>query len=338
MIIVTDCLSEVLDEGCLKVTNSLIKRIKSKVADTTVVSYGNNRNGLSDLHLKLNKLFLNLSLYKVLSKSDEEVLYIPLSSYTIASLIRTIVLTLISKKVSVLFVGWSPINKVKNFLFKLLKCRIYVLTKETEDYLSFYTKSQIIQLKAGVDTKRFIPVSSERKNELRKKYGFNIEDKIVLHVGHMKKGRGVETMLELNENYTPLLVVSTSTSQEEDTKKCLRSRENFRIMDTYIPNIEEIYQFSDLYFFPVVEKENCIDIPLSAFEAAACGLPVVATKYGELNAFVNKKGFYFLNEVEGDTINKYIETALSESDGQVCEYIYEYDWDNAISQLLKGKA
>ena len=249
-----------------------------------------------------------------------------------------LVLSMYSKKVNVLFVGWCPINKVKKFLISILKCRIYVLSRETLEYLKKYTSSEIIQLKAGVDTKKFVTVSEETKRELRKKYHFSDDEKIILHVGHLKKGRGVETMLELDDQYTPLLIASTSTSQEDEIRKLLETKKKFRIIDDYIPNIEEIYQLSDLYLFPVAEKGNCIDSPLSVFEAASCGLPVVTTKYGELNAFVGEKGFTFIDESKKESINKEIENALSNSDGKANEKVFEYDWNEAISQLSERLA
>ena len=58
MIILSDCLTEKLDEGCIKVANSLTRRIKSTCPDTLVVSYKQEPK-TSDVHLKLNKLFLN---------------------------------------------------------------------------------------------------------------------------------------------------------------------------------------------------------------------------------------------------------------------------------------
>ena len=61
MIILSDCLTEKVDEGCLKIANSLTERIKSYDINTTVVSY-DRTSEKSDLHLRLNKLFLNHSL------------------------------------------------------------------------------------------------------------------------------------------------------------------------------------------------------------------------------------------------------------------------------------
>jgi len=56
----------------------------------------------------------------------------------------------------------------------------------------------------------------------------------------------------------------------------------FRIIDEYVPNIEEIYNLADCYVFPTFKRHNCIDMPLSVMEAMACNIPVISTKFGGL--------------------------------------------------------
>ena len=76
MIILTNCLTDTADEGCLKVANSLIKRIRKQSPETMVVTYGEtSKHG--DLHLQTNKLMLNRKLLQLLRKKKEPVLYIP---------------------------------------------------------------------------------------------------------------------------------------------------------------------------------------------------------------------------------------------------------------------
>ena len=58
MIILTNCLSDVVDEGCLKVANSLIDRIKKIKPETLVITYGETGKQ-GDLHIQVNKLLLN---------------------------------------------------------------------------------------------------------------------------------------------------------------------------------------------------------------------------------------------------------------------------------------
>ena len=46
-------------------------------------------------------------------------------------------------------------------------------------------------------------------------------------------------------------------------------------MSGYLQNVEEIFQMSDAYLFPIRSTQNVISIPLSVMEALACGVPVI---------------------------------------------------------------
>ena len=57
--------------------------------------------------------------------------------------------------------------------------------------------------------------------------------------------------------------------------------------DIYIENIEEVYQLSDLYIFPVEAKNGSIGMPLSIMEARGCGIPVLTTDFGSLKHYLD---------------------------------------------------
>ena len=80
------------------------------------------------------------------------------------------------------------------------------------------------------------------------------------------------------------------------------------IIDTYLRNVQEVYQLADVYLFPVQEIENCIDIPLSVLEAASCNLPIVTTEYGELASFIGQEGFLFTADLSSNSLNEALET------------------------------
>lgn len=70
MIILSDCLTETVDEGCIKVAVSLVKRIKEQDPAVTVITF-DRQSGLSDVHMELNKLFLNRRLRKMLRRKKK---------------------------------------------------------------------------------------------------------------------------------------------------------------------------------------------------------------------------------------------------------------------------
>ena len=179
-------------------------------------------------------------------------------------------------------------------------------------------------------------MSDDEKTELKRKFNIAEGKRVLLHVGHLKSGRNVDKLLNVNENYHVVLVVSSVTEHEKeaDLREKLSNRPNTTIIDTYLENIEEVYQMADVYLFPVQETENCIDVPLSVLEAASCNVPVVATEYGELKAFVGQPGFKFVEALDKEELNN----ALDEMSGKKTKNhlcVKQYDWNCSIENLLK---
>ncbi len=337
MLILTNGLTDVQDEGFLKVANSLVKRLKAKGGEqVTVVTY-DRKADISDQHLKLNKYFFNRKLRTVVSKTKERVLFVPFPAKPAATALRTFMLSLFAKgEVSVAMVQRAPLNRLAKLLFKLSRAKLLVFSGESaEIYQSVLGKESVQYLKTGIDVERFCPVSAEKKQQLKEKYGLDGEKPIILHVGHLKEGRNIAELLKISENYNVVLVVSTKFKDEQD--EALRQRlldaPNVTLIDYYLPEIEEIYQLSDVYFFPVVESGNCIDVPLSCLEAAACDVPVITTRFGEMREFEGKNGFLFIDSFEKEEIDKLIKKALAIKSTSVKEAVLEYDWNCAVDRL-----
>ena len=333
MLILTNCLIKNADEGCVNVAYNLIKRIKTAISNVKVVSY-ERTSELTDEQMKLNKLMLSIPLIKLLRK-EKKVLYIPFPAKMIATAIRIWILSLFCKDLKVLISMHDSIDKLSGFLLKNSKAKIFVLSESAYKDFEPYVGKKVVHIKTGVDTEKFVPVSPEKSRELKIKYGLSPEKKVVLHVGHLNEGRNIGELLNINDDYQILLVTSTLTKNEQDIelKNRLQSKSNIKVLDTYIPEIQEIYQLADLYFFPVIQSGQCIDIPLSCLEAAGCNLPIVTTSYGAMEELKGKKGFYHIDSFEN--INEIIKNALSVNDVSSRESVIEYDWNNAIEALSR---
>ena len=333
MVIISDCLTEQPAEGCLKIAYNLIKRIKERAPQTMVITYG-KKSILSSCHMKLNRMFLNMELLTFLRKKQEPVLYIPNASCTLASAVRTWVLAKFTRRsVNVLFVQWHGMNPVTRHLLKQSGAAIICVSRESARR---YEENGLpaVYLKTGVDTDRFQPVDETRKQELRRKYHLPEQARIVLHVGHLKEGRNLDKFCLLKDEYLTVLVISTVTVEECGIREQLAQYPNISILDTYIENIEEIYQLADVYFFPVLESGNCIDVPLSVLEAAACGLPILTTRYGELREFVSTEGFCFLEDFEPQKIHAALDRLYQVRQINMNrEAVLAYGWNHAVSVL-----
>ena len=80
--------------------------------------------------------------------------------------------------------------------------------------------------------------------------------------------------------------------------------------------------------------KGCIDAPLSAMEAAACGIPVVTTAFGELKTLLGNEGFYLLDTKEPPALNALLRKAARENRSPR-KAILPYDWTAAAQSLLK---
>ena len=333
MIIISDCFSEKIDEGCLKVANSLARRIKEKDPDTILLSYG-RESDKSDIHIKLNKFFINRQLKKLIREKNDKVLYVPFASNTFGSAVRLFVLSKMTKDLKTVFCLRYPMDSKTTVLLKRSGAEILALSKESYNYYK-KTVGNVRYIKTGVDTEKFRSVSLDKKNDLRKKYNIDVNKKVILHVGHLKSGRNVDKLLNIPDDYQILLVVSSVTEKESDLRKKLSEKANITIIDQYIENIEEVYQMSDIYFFPVTESENCIDIPLSVMEAASCNIPVATTPYGEIKELIDKKGFYRIDSFETNSLGSLFTDILESGECDVRKWILDYDWDRSIETILK---
>ena len=74
-------------------------------------------------------------------------------------------------------------------------------------------------------------------------------------------------------------------------------------------------------------------MPLSCLEAAACNKPVITTDYGEMREFVGKDGFRFIDEIESESLNALIDSALNSTDYNTRSAVVDYDWSKAVEAL-----
>ena len=338
MLIFTNCLSETPDEGCLRVANAIIKRIKNINPDVTVVSY-ERRSAITDDFVSSNKLILTKDIIKTVRKEKGRILYVPFPARSSATALRIFILSLLAaEKIQVILSQVTDIGFVAKLLLKLCKAEFIVLSNDTQTKLSAVVGAKRVRrIKAGVDTNRFVPVTKQRSAGLKKKYGFDSDKPVVLHVGHLNSGRNVGQLAKISADFQVLLVTSTLTKDEQDAelKSELTSCPNIKIIDYFLPDIEEVYQLSDVYFFPVKEEGRCIDSPLSCLEAASCNKPVVTTDFGEMKEFKGKNGFWFIESFEPDEINRLIKTACDFADINTRACVAEYDWNHAVKTIFR---
>jgi glycosyltransferase involved in cell wall biosynthesis len=146
----------------------------------------------------------------------------------------------------------------------------------------------------AVDSVRFHPSDAPR-GRLRDELGLPAANPMVLHVGHLRRSRGLEPLAELASDpaITVVLIASTSTEPEADVVDMLQDS-GVIIKREFLPDIHRWYQAADVYLFPVSDLQGSIEVPLTVLEALACGVPIVSTPFGGLpSLFSTSESFRF---------------------------------------------
>jgi glycosyltransferase involved in cell wall biosynthesis len=129
-----------------------------------------------------------------------------------------------------------------------------------------------------------------------------------------------------------VIVGSSTYPEDKDLLEELKDR-GVIIITGYIKNIEELYQCSDCYLFPVLSEDACIEVPLSVFEAMACNLSVVTTKYGGLPNLVPEQDGIMYAESTGDFESK-IKLIKGNSNPRTRKIVEHYSWTRVVKSAL----
>jgi glycosyltransferase involved in cell wall biosynthesis len=184
----------------------------------------------------------------------------------------------------------------------------------------------------GVNLNKFVPVTGlAKKNELRDKYLLSREKLTLLHVGHIKQNRNLEVFTKLS---TDIQVVIVASEYLEVDRKLLEklNASGCKIFLGYFPHIEEFYQLSDCYVFPVKPGDSIL-CPLSIMEAMSCNLPIISTSFEGIKSFFgDADGVYYIDN------NTDVQNIISNIDGRSCsnrQIIERFSWENILKEIVK---
>lgn len=297
ILIFSEKLSFPIDEGIKKTAWSILAEL-SKISQVLGLSREGTDSESPPLRIiRSNKLLLDKNVRKIVrSFSPDTILYIPTSSGTVASFLRMWVLRSYAKAATavLLLLQPKPLSSWKSklaYIFKpdkVISPSPYVLTHMKR----LAIPAEFIPL--GVDPDVFRPLGDKSdRSRLRNKYNLPKDKFIILHVGHINWGRNLEALLPLQRDDTQVVLVSsTSTPHNAPREAALTQKlkkNGVLIFDEYVESIQEFYQLSDVYVFPVIKDIGSIGIPLSILEARSCGLPVISTPFGGVQEIFSDK-------------------------------------------------
>jgi len=252
-----------------------------------------------------NRFFLSSKLSTALKQFKPDVVcYVPSASATLFSFLRARALKLYCPSAMVIMISLQPrrYGRLSRFLIRRLAPDLLFVQHEASLRQLADMNLKVKMLAGGVDLEKFTPVSRDKKAALRTGYALDPGAFTVLHVGHITEGRNIDLLADINQRHGAQVVLVGSSIVHPDRAAVTArlKRQGVIVIDRYVENIEEFYQLSDCYLFPVVSERDCIGTPLSVLEAMACNLPVLTLRYGMLpRLFEEGGGLFFADGPEG---------------------------------------
>lgn len=336
IILLTENISYPCDEGQKNASYNLAEALQAASELCVVTKHSDKAPAIESKEFRLNKLFINPRLrFFLRSYQPETILYIPESSCTFNSLLRARVVKLMYPQSKLLLLAvqhrtHSFFQRV--FLPWLAPDLLLLLSAADQRYFERHG-FQVNIVPPAVDRKRFHAVSDNTKIALRKKHGFELDKTVILHVGHIKENRNLDCFLRVQgkNNMHVVIVGSTSTQIDLPLKQKLQTA-GIRVISDHVPEIQELYQLSDIYVFPVVERTAAIEMPLSILEALACNLYVLTTKFGGLSQYFDEDADLRYFDGEDDLSDKLRDFRIRARSND--KKIERYDWGTAARIIL----
>ncbi len=195
----------------------------------------------------------------------------------------------------------------------------------------------------GVDLELFKPIDQK---EAREEINIQNDLKVILFVGRLERLKGLDTLLEalsmIDQEKINLLVVGGLYNISE-VSRLKKICSDFNLLEKvhFIGSINRndlkyYYNSSDICVLPSYYES----FGLSALEAAACGVPVVASKKGGLSSIViDKKTGYLLQwRCPGPFVEK-LEILLKSKDlresmgKNARQHAEKLNWDESVNSL-----
>jgi len=227
-------------------------------------------------------------------------------------------------------------------ILKKSKKIIAVSQKLKEEILEHYRipEDKIVVIPNGVDMHIFKPNRIKRA-KIRNQYGI-AEDEIVLtFVGHMFRTKGLDYIMDAISKVSKvkLFVVGEDPNIESYKEKAVKAGIHDEVIfaGNILEGTEDFYAASDIFLLPSASE----GFPLTSLEAAATGLPIIATNVGGLGELIEDgiNGFFVRRNSEEirDKIqilvqNENLRKQMSEKARKTAE---KYSWDDVVKRTLK---
>lgn len=181
---------------------------------------------------------------------------------------------------------------------------VFAVSQEGLDLVTSISRGQINKFKripVMVDADIFRP--SNDRDMLRKKHGFNPDEKIIIFTGRTEPKKQIDMLIEytahLSKEIDNLKLIIAGSGSDYDRLKKMSRDMNVADSVSFLGEVEhnkelpELLACSDVYAFTSSRGEG---FPASIVEALACGVPVLSHDLGDISkVIINGKTGYLLD-------------------------------------------
>ncbi len=177
--------------------------------------------------------------------------------------------------------SWAVIYPVEKY-FTRYTDKLVTINKEDYAFAREHFKCRVYYTHGvGVNENRYLPATDKEKSELRKKYGFSDEQKILLIIGELLPNKNqqmaIRMMKKVIESYSDALLLIAGNGPEKDNLESLihelHLENNVKLLG-YCTYLEEYQKLIDIS----VACSKREGLPLNIVESMLAENPVVATK------------------------------------------------------------
>ncbi|NLI11050.1 MAG: glycosyltransferase family 4 protein [Peptococcaceae bacterium] len=216
---------------------------------------------------------------------------------------------------------------IEPIILKKADAIICVSKERKRHYLSKYPNlsAKIFYIPPYVNIKKFSPLSSVERIEMRKYYGYDTDDFVGVFLGRLENGKGLQEIIDAvkylsdsGENIKLLIVGKGSllnSLQHKVSEACLEDTIKFICQQPHL-DIPVILSSCDLLILPSIAEGT----PMSVLEALSCGVPVACFSAGDLPLIIdNQKNGFCTEKKDVDGLIQVILKTLSLQENKDCK-------------------
>lgn len=240
----------------------------------------------------------------------------------------------------------NPTNRVVLLLERKIvekNCKLIIAVSEgtKREILRYYNVSEekIVVIPNGVNLEEFKPDEKKRK-KIREKYGIGDNEIVLMFAGHEFERKGLRFIIEalsmIKEDNIRLLIIGRGNpTQYVELARNLNVKDKI-IFAGFVEDVTEHYAASDIFVFPTAYEA----FSLATLEAAASGLPILATKVNGTEELI-EEGYngFFIKRDPKDIAEKieilFDDTLRREISRNARRTAEKYSWDKIVDRYVE---